>query len=140
MAQKRFNPRRLTLSDCRVRIESALKKLKFDPDRQIFTSRDKNAIKLQSMLQTRNVPDAFTKWQLPIWFRETMLFISVAPPNVRVPAHSHDGEGLRFIAGGSITYKSQELTAGDWMYIPRDKTYGFQVGPLGAHMFYCYHC
>jgi quercetin dioxygenase-like cupin family protein len=69
------------------------------------------------------------------------MFISVAAPNVKVPEHTHnEGAGLRFIASGSITYKDTELNAGDWMYIPKGAKYSFQVGALGATMFYCYHC
>ena len=69
-----------------------------------------------------------------------MMFISSAPPKAKVPSHAHDGPGVRFISSGSIKYKEQELTAGDWMYIPKGKAYSFEVGALGATMFYCYQC
>src|SRR5256885_1237302 len=124
-----FKPNRLSLADCRVRIEAALKKVKFDTGREIFTSKDKAASTLAGLLKTTNVPSGFLKWQLPVWLDMSMMFISVAPPNVSVPEHSHDGPGVRFIAGGSIRYKGQELTEGDWMYIPAGKKYRFDVGP-----------
>ena len=69
-----------------------------------------------------------------------MMFITTAPPHVKIPVHSHDGPGVRFIATGSITYKGKELTAGDWMYVPAGKDYSFEVGEFGATMFYCYQC
>jgi hypothetical protein len=137
---RRFKPNQLTLADCRVRIERALKKIRFDTGREIFTSRDKAARALTNLLKTTNVPQGFVKWQLPVWLDMSMMFISVAPPNVSVPEHSHDGPGIRFIASGSIGYKGTQLTAGDWMFIPAGKKYTFEVGPLGASMFYCYQC
>jgi hypothetical protein len=141
MARARhFTPSKLSLADCRARIESALKRLRVETGRQILTSRDKAAQALAKALKTDNVPAGFVKWQLPVWLDMSMMFISVAPPNVSVPEHSHDGPGLRFIANGSIRYKDMELTAGDWMYIPAGTKYRFDVGPLGAHMFYCYQC
>jgi hypothetical protein len=138
--RRAFKANRLTLADCRQRIETALGKIHFDTARQIFTSRDKAAEALTRLLKTTNVPAGFLKWQLPVWLDMSMMFISVAPPNVSVPEHSHDGPGIRFIASGSIRYKGKELTAGDWMYIPAGKRYRFEVGSLGAHMFYCYSC
>ena len=62
-----------------------------------------------------NVPEGFRKWQLPVYLSEpSQLFISVAEPGVKVPEHAHEeGDGIRFIAGGSITYEGKELTAGD---------------------------
>jgi hypothetical protein len=135
-----FRPNRLTLADCRARIESALKKLHVETGRQILTSRDKAAQALAKLLKTDNVPEGFVKWQLPVWFDMSMMFISVAPPNVSVPEHSHDGPGIRFIASGSVRYKGTELSAGDWMFIPAGTKYKFDVGPFGASMFYCYQC
>ena len=69
------------------------------------------------------------------------MFISVGNPGTKVPRHIHkEGDGIRFIAGGSIIYNGQELVAGDWMFIPKGEAYEFQVGPYGATMGYCYAC
>jgi hypothetical protein len=58
-----------------------------------------------------------------------------------VPTHSHnEGDGVRFIASGSIKYNGQELTTGDWMYIRAGSEYEFEVGRYGAVMCYCYCC
>lgn len=139
--ERPFQPNRLKVEACARRVRDALKKADFDMDRQIVTSRDRAGIQLKKLLSTSNIPAGFTKWQLPIDFARCFVFISVASPNVRVPEHSHDeGSGIRFIAAGSIIYHGQELTAGDWMYIPRGRRYSFEVGPFGATMFYCYQC
>jgi hypothetical protein len=47
---------------------------------------------------------------------------------------------VRFIISGSIKYNGIELTAGDWMFVPKGEEYEFTVGPLGASMAYCYQC
>lgn len=136
-----FNPNRLSVGTCLTRIQRAAKKVRFDANRRIVTSRDNVALKLRESLRTANVPKGFQKWQLPLTIKGAFMFVSVAPPNTKVPAHSHkDGPGLRFIASGSIRYKGQELSEGDWMYIPQGKTYSFETGPLGATIFYCYAC
>ena len=67
-----------------------------------------------------NVPGGFTKWQLPVLLtRPSQMFVTVAEPGLKVGEHSHDeGDGIRFIAGGSITFEDKELSGGDWMFIP----------------------
>jgi quercetin dioxygenase-like cupin family protein len=136
-----FKPNQTPFQACLTRIEKATKKIGFDPDKRIVTSRDEAAQSLRKALRTQNVPKGFEKWQLPVSLEGAVMFISVAAPNVKVPEHTHnEGAGLRFIASGSITYKDTELNAGDWMYIPKGAKYSFQVGALGATMFYCYHC
>jgi hypothetical protein len=136
-----FNPNRLPLAACVNRIQRASRKVGFDVNKRIVTSRDKVALKLRDSLRTSNIPNGFRKWQLPMTIEGAFMFISVAPPNAKVPEHAHkDGAGLRFIASGSVKYKGQELTEGDWMYIPKGKRYSFETGPLGATIFYCYAC
>lgn len=136
-----FKPTQTAFAACVARLEKANKKIGFDPNKGIVTSRDKAARSLQKALRTDNVPKGFEKWQLPVWLEGAVMFISVAAANSKVPEHTHnEGAGLRFIASGSITYKDTELSAGDWMYIPKGAKYSFQVGALGATMFYCYRC
>lgn len=58
-----------------------------------------------------------------------------------MPNHSHDeGDGFRFIVSGSILFDGRELHAGDWMFIPKGKTYSFKVGRSGVGICYCYAC
>jgi|SRR6185369_3005684 hypothetical protein len=136
-----FDPNKLTFEDGIRRIQTAAKKAGVDLMSEIFTSREASVRKLTRALETKNIPGGFTKFQLPVALGRTQLFLTSAPPNVKVPKHSHnDGAGVRFIVAGSITFNGQELSAGDWMFIPKGRPYQFEVGPLGATMFYCYEC
>jgi hypothetical protein len=139
---KEFNPNRLSFDQGLERIQRALDYVKLDAREQIVTSKDPLSIKLRGMLEVDNIPDGFKKWQLPVYLDQpSQLFISVGAPGTKVGRHSHDeGDGIRFIAGGSIFYQGQELTAGDWMFIPKGRSYEFDVGPVGALMCYCYCC
>jgi hypothetical protein len=141
MATASFNPNRLTFEEGLKRIEEAATRAGVDRERTL-TSRDDEVIRALDALEIENVPDGFKKWQLPLALRcESQLFVTVGQPGVKVPPHSHDeGHGVRFIAGGSISYEGRELTAGDWMYIPAGQEYSFEVGRYGAIMCYCYCC
>ena len=137
----RFNPNEKAFADCVARVEEAAKKFQ-QPTGVIVTSKDRRANEVREELRVTNIPEGFSKWQLPVYFKKpTHLFISVGSPGVHTPEHSHDeGDGLRFIASGSISYDGKELGAGDWMFIPAGAKYEFTVGSLGATMFYCYEC
>ncbi len=141
MAETTFNPNRLSFAECLERIRGAVGEADLSRG-AIVTSKDEAAIKAMDALAIENVPEGFRKWQLPVYLSEpSQLFISVAEPGVRVPEHAHEeGDGIRFIAGGSITYEGKELTAGDWMFIPAGQPYSFEVGRVGAIMCYCYCC
>jgi hypothetical protein len=106
-----------------------------------MTSRDKSAATLRKSLPVTNIPEGFTKWQLPFIMGPSQLFITEAKGGMKVREHSHDeGDGIRFIASGSIVYNGTTLEAGDWMFIPKGAKYSFEVGPRGAVMCYCYCC
>jgi hypothetical protein len=141
MATASFNPNRLSFEDGLRRIDEARGGADVAPN-AILTSRDEPVMQALDALRVDNVPAGFTKWQLPVALRcETQMFVTVAEPGAKVPAHSHDdGDGVRFIAGGSIVYDGKELTAGDWMFIPAGSKYSFEVGRYGATMCYCYCC
>jgi hypothetical protein len=142
MEHSKFKPKEhLTFKQGADKITKALEEVKVNFKSQIFTSRDEVSVKLANLLQVKEVPDGFKKWQLPIVLTDSQLFISIAQPDIKVPEHSHDeGDGIRFIMSGSIYYDGQELTAGDWMYIPKGKPYSMRIGPFGASMCYCYCC
>jgi hypothetical protein len=149
-----FNPNRLTRADGVKRIQSALSKTGTKIGRKVITSRDKPMQELRKALAVTNVPSGFQKYQLPVVLRcadrasftgtdadGVQFFVTMAEPGARVGQHSHnEGAGLRFIAGGSIRYKNQDLTPGDWMFIPKGARYEFEVGPQGAIICYCYCC
>jgi len=142
MSKSSFNPNRLTFEEGIERLRGAVKKAGLKLDGRIVTSRDRGIPELRKALATDNVPAGFQKWQLPVFLNcQSQLFITVAEPNAKSPRHAHkEGDGVRFIAGGSIIYEGKELTAGDWMYIPANAPYAFDVGPFGATMCYCYCC
>jgi hypothetical protein len=136
-----FNPNQVTFDEGVQRIRLAVEKAGLDT-RRVITSRDEDVLAAQRLLAVTAVPGGFTKWQLPVYLSSpSQLFISVGAANVEVPEHSHDeGDGIRFIASGSIIYQGKELTVGDWMFVPAGQKYSFKVGPFGATMCYCYCC
>jgi quercetin dioxygenase-like cupin family protein len=143
MAQKgEFSPNRLSFDQGLARIAEALKKRGLELGDRVLSSRDPAIRSVQAELAVSNVPNGFVKWQLPVALQgPSQMFVTVAEPGIEAPPHSHDeGDGIRFIAGGSIIHEGRELTPGDWMFIPAGKRYSFQVGPYGAIMCYCYCC
>ena len=135
----KFQPNRITLEEGLKRISDANKKIDFDPNKKITTSKDKIAEELKEELKINNIPDGFDKWQLPFSLScsGAQLFMSVGKPGIDVPLHSHDeGQGIRFIISGSIIYDGKELTSGDWMHIPKGAEYSFKVGKSGVSMCY----
>ncbi|MGE0214461.1 cupin domain-containing protein [Mycolicibacterium sp.] len=142
MSTSHFDPNRISFDEGLQRISKAVERAGLST-REIITSRHPAAARAQRLLETTNVPGSgFRKWQLPVYLdRPSQLFITMAAPDLEVPEHSHDdGDGIRFIAGGSIIYADHELTQGDWMFIPAGATYSFRVGRAGALMCYCYCC
>jgi len=137
-----FNPNTSTLAECIDDLRMFQKEHRINP-KKIITSRHPGVAKTAfNELRVRNVPNGFTKTRLPIFFENpTTLYMTVAEPGAKAPKHSHDeGDGIRFMMSGSIRYGKEELTAGDWMFIPAGQPYEFEVGPLGAVMCYCYSC
>ena len=141
MAQNEFNPNRLTFDQGLERIRKAADRAGFSAE-GVVTSRDRAALNTREALAVDNVPPGFTKWQLPVFLNNpSQMFVTVAQPGAKAGRHSHDeGDGMRFIAGGSIIHEGRELVPGDWMYIPAGRPYEFEVGPNGALMCYCYCC
>jgi hypothetical protein len=141
MAQE-FQPNNLTFEQGLERIRNACDKSGLNQKSAIITSRDTKANEAQRLLKVSNIPNGFTKWQLPVYLSNpSQLFLTIAQPEAMAEEHSHDeGDGIRFITSGSIIYKNVELTAGDWMFIPKGQKYSFVTGRMGAMMCYCYCC
>lgn len=140
-AKEKFKASHIPFDDGIKRIKSALSKAGYEHGSRIMTSRDADAVKLSNLLAIDSgLPKGMTKWQLPFYFDGGQFFITTAEPGVKVGEHSHDEEGVRFIISGSIIYDGIELSAGDWMYLPKGARYSFKVGLLGASMCYCYRC
>jgi quercetin dioxygenase-like cupin family protein len=142
MTTTTFDPNRAGVEACLARVQDALDAQGRRLNDGIVTSRDDDSRALRAALAIENVPDGFRKYQLPVVLHErSFMFITSAEADAESPAHSHDeGDGIRFIAGGSILYEGQELVAGDWMFIPKGHSYSFKAGPQGALMCYCYCC
>jgi hypothetical protein len=137
-----FKPNAMTFQQGLQRIQGAVQASGLKVGSAIITSRDPAARKAMDALQVTNVPSGFKKWQLPVSFdKPTQLFISVGAPDIDVPEHSHDeGDGIRFIMGGSVLYNGVELTEGDWMFIPKGAKYSMRTGRIGVIVCYCYEC
>jgi len=137
-----FDPNQVTFDQGLERIRAAIGQAKLAVDKRILTSQDEDVKKAQALLGVSVVPGGFRKYQLPVYLsKPSQLFITMAEANAEVPEHSHDeGDGIRFIAGGSIHYGKKELGPGDWMFIPAGTRYSFRVGVNGAIMCYCYCC
>jgi hypothetical protein len=144
MSSKEFQPNRLTFSEGVERIKKARETVKIFKANGIVTSLDPGASELLTLLQVDNVPQGFTKYQLPVFMENipgAQFFLSFGSPGHKVAEHSHDeGDGYRFIASGSIIFDGKELKGGDWMFIPKEQPYSFLVGPQGVGMVYCYAC
>lgn len=139
-----FKPNALTFQEGIDRINKARQQHKFAPGSGVVTSRDAAMKSLIGTLAVTNIPAGFKKWQLPVFFLGgpgTQFFISVGAPDTDVPQHSHDeGDGIRVIVSGSVIYNDVELTAGDWMFIPKGTPYALRAGETGAVICYCYQC
>ncbi|WP_142347286.1 hypothetical protein [Bacillus thuringiensis] len=135
-----FKPCHIDFDDGIARINEALTQVGLDLKSHILTSRDEDVVKACNLLTVDEMPKGFTKWQLPFFMEGGQFFITSAEPGASVGEHTHPDDGVRFIIAGSIFYDGIELNAGDWMFIPKEKSYSFKVGPLGATMAYCYQC
>jgi mannose-6-phosphate isomerase-like protein (cupin superfamily) len=138
-----FQPDQLTFAQGLERIKRAMAQVPEFRQGKIVTSRTPGAEKLTELLKTEKVPGGFSKYQLPVYFEGgpgTQFFVTVGEPGAEVGTHSHDeGDGFRYIASGSIIFEGQELTAGDWIYIPRGQSYSFRVRVI-VIICSCYQC
>ncbi|MCR8982462.1 hypothetical protein [Brevibacillus laterosporus] len=139
-SEETFKPVHIDFDDGIDRIKRACDQVGLQLGSHILTSRDSNVVMACNLLSVDQLPKGFTKWQLPFFMQGGQFFITSADPGSSVSEHSHPDDGVRFIIAGSIFYDGIELSAGDWMFIPKGKNYSFKVGPLGASMFYCYQC
>lgn len=135
-----FKPVHISFDEGIERIKKALAETNIELGSRILTSRDADVVKACNLLAVDQAPKGFIKWQLPFFLEGGQFFITSANPGANIGEHTHPDEGVRFIISGSIEYDGIELNAGDWMFIPKDKSYSFKVGPHGASMFYCYPC
>lgn len=137
----KFDPNQVSFAEGAVRVQAVVRRLGIDLSKKVMTSRDREAEQLRKLLPVTNVPAGFEKHQLPFILSDSQLFVTHAPPGAKVAEHSHDdGDGIRFIAKGSVVFNGVELTEGDWMFIPKGIRYSIDIGRHGAVMCYCYCC
>jgi quercetin dioxygenase-like cupin family protein len=136
-----FNPNQMTLKEGLELVKEIQADLRLDTSK-IFTSKQAGNLYKNKKALVTNVPGGFSKIMLPIsTSKEATFYISAGAPNTEAPKHSHDeGEGIRIIMSGSIIFDGQELSEGDWMYVPPKAQYSFKVGPRGCLLCYCYCC
>ena len=120
------------------RIENAAAERGFDTADTILTSHDELATTLRDDLAVTDVASGFQRWLLPIALASGTASLIVGAPNSATGTHSHNTRTLHVIVNGSATINNQDLSPGDWAYIPRGAEYSFQAGPEGATSFY-YH-
>jgi quercetin dioxygenase-like cupin family protein len=124
-----------------TRVKDALKKSGVKGGRRVVTSRDQGQAEVRNDLKRIRSPKGFQQWQLPVALgpnQNIFFFRTVGAPGAVLPEHTHKVDLLRFVISGSATYKGQELTAGDWMFVPAGVPYGLTVGPNGIDVFHGY--
>ena len=124
-------------------VKSALKEAGLDGDDQIVTSKHPKVLHLRDKLRRVGVlPPGFESWQLPVTLKtgNLMVFVTVGIPGAKLPDHNHNRDAVfRIVMQGSLSYEGQELTVGDWMYVPKGMYYTYTVGPLGLVTLHVYH-
>jgi mannose-6-phosphate isomerase-like protein (cupin superfamily) len=123
-----------------VQVREALEAADVDTSK-IITSRNPSLRMMKDRLRASLMPTGFEQHQLPIPLRgeDILCFITTGRPNAEFPEHRHSkNDGLRVVISGSIRYEGVELTAGDWMYVPRGAAYSFVAGSSGCTLFHSY--
>lgn len=138
-----FDPNRSPVQVCIDRVDSALKKVGLTRN-EVITSKHPKAEALRLALGTDNLPDGpIRKWQLPFILKceAVSFFVTVAEAGAKVPTHSHDqGDGMRFVAGGSMLFNGEKFNVGDWIFLPKGSPYNYESGPLGTIIISGYCC
>jgi quercetin dioxygenase-like cupin family protein len=137
MGMSTFEPHEMDLETGQQRLQAALSEAGLDLNRGIITSRDPQVQKIREKLRIERGPGGGDLWQLPVILRNALIFLSVHQPNATVPEHQHAaGTVFRMVISGSIISGGTELTAGEWMYVPKGQPYSFQAGSQGATLLY----
>lgn len=109
---------------------------------EVVTSRTPGVA--EAMLETprRGLPAGCQQWQLPVFSHSAaqVFFLSECVPNTRVTEHVHRDEDIfRVVVQGSIRLADgTELTAGDWMFVPRGVAYSYTAGAQGCRTIHRY--
>jgi gentisate 1,2-dioxygenase len=113
------------------RIERAVTATGFSASGRVITSRDRDVAAVLSELVI-DVPEGFTKAQLPFSFSATQFYVTTCDPGAATEKHVHDGDFIRFVAKGTVVVNDElTLTAGDWMFVPKGVAYSLAVPHKG---------
>ncbi|MEH6575819.1 MAG: hypothetical protein V7731_01960 [Amphritea sp.] len=127
-------------------IDNVLTSLDFEKDKKLFDSKKLADLGLLDPQFSSEMPSdqSITKSILPFSFVEGSVFAMVyGKPNVTVKEHSHTKGFLRVVMFGEYTFTGLpegdvKLTVGDWIYIPKNQSYGYVTGPQGGGGGCCY--
>ena len=112
----------------REQVASATGRHKFDSMTTILTSRDRLAFAMRDDLAVDDLADGFDRVLLPLAPTSGSASIFVGAANSTTGRHSHESNTLHVIATGSVKVNGQELSSGDWAYIPAGMDYELEVG------------
>lgn len=108
------------------RIREVLRKHGFR-EGQILTSRDKGMEGVLDELKRNHLPPGIQQWQLPVAIDGTFAFHTVAEADAVIPEHSHRANLFRVVVSGTAIYRDVELSAGDWMLVPKGRRYSLKA-------------
>ncbi len=111
----------------REQVASATGRHRFD-SMTTLTSRDPLAFAMRDDLAVDDLADGFNRMLLPLAPTSGSASIFVGAANSTTGMHSHESNTLHVIATGSVKVNGQELSSGDWAYIPAGNDYELEVG------------
>jgi mannose-6-phosphate isomerase-like protein (cupin superfamily) len=119
------------LSEDQDRIRQAHEEYGYDPATTILTARDTVAIRMMDALPVSGLAEGFEGRLLPILFGTGTDADIVGPVDATTGMHSHETNTFHQIVSGTVRVtgqeRSQELSAGDWAYIPAGVEYTLEV-------------
>jgi hypothetical protein len=120
----------------RDQVASAARRHQFDPMTTILTSRDSLAVAMKDDLAVDDLAEGFDRILLPRAPESGSASIFVGAANSTTGMHSHESNTLHVIALGSVKVNGQELSSGDWAYIPPGMDYELEVGRFCSVVLY----
>jgi len=125
------------------RVRDALRPHGHDIGQRVLTSKDSDMEDILNRLNRNDgMPPGFQQWQLPVGIgdnRTVLAFMTDADAGAVLPTHSHDADIFRMVVSGSLQYNGVWLSAGDWMFIPKNTRYQYTAASNpGVRTLHCY--
>jgi quercetin dioxygenase-like cupin family protein len=110
---------------------------------RVLTSQDNDMQGiLNDLSRTAGMPPGFQQWQLPLGVGDNhtvLAFMTEADAGAVLPEHSHAADLFRVVVSGSLQYNGVVLSAGDWMFIPKNTRYQYTAASNpGVRTLHCY--